>query len=336
MAMTSLLTRKTARQEFAEVLSFHRKDRGYSLRRVADMLGCSISRIEQYEDGTQIPSGRDWDKYKGIVDKSLFAFGELRTRAITERDNERDGSRHGGFTNTPLAAIVALPLPALPPARAAVTPKPEAVQEALDAGRTPSPAALTVLANAHTHKAQAGRAAIDAAGIPWRTTEHRDARRVRVREILEADPDALTKDVHAKLTEEFGVSIVHTDIKDIRRKVKDAARKRAARVEVGASPLADMSQETINAVGEALTKRAAELQAEIHEVEAEIVEAITPTVDPEANIRSAVELVLEAIPNLRSFTISVDDSGEASIGWKIREVRIVENEGAIKMGGRKS
>jgi hypothetical protein len=60
---------------------------------------------------------------------------------------------------------------------------------------------------------------------------------------------------------------------------------------------------------------------------------ITPhvTSDPSDDIRSAVELVLGALPNLRTFVISVDEHGEASVDYTMREVRVVETGGSLKV-----
>lgn len=52
------------------------------------------------------------------------------------------------------------------------------------------------------------------------------------------------------------------------------------------------------------------------------------------DLSAAVRLVIEAMPNLRSMTIEVDDDGEVSIAYKTREVRVVEESGSLKVRGR--
>lgn len=52
------------------------------------------------------------------------------------------------------------------------------------------------------------------------------------------------------------------------------------------------------------------------------------------DLSAAVRLVIEAMPNLRSMTIEVDDDGEVSITYKTREVRVVEESGSLKVKGR--
>jgi transcriptional regulator with XRE-family HTH domain len=53
--------------------------------------------------------------------------------------------------------------------------------------------------------------------------------------------------------------------------------------------------------------------------------------DEGGDLAAAVRLVLEAMPNLRSMTIEVDDDGEVSIAFKTREIRVVEDSGALKV-----
>lgn len=53
--------------------------------------------------------------------------------------------------------------------------------------------------------------------------------------------------------------------------------------------------------------------------------------DEKDDLSAAVKLVVEAMPNLRSMTIDVDDEGEVAIAYKTREVRVVEDSGALKV-----
>jgi DNA-binding transcriptional regulator YiaG len=62
---------------------------------------------------------------------------------------------------------------------------------------------------------------------------------------------------------------------------------------------------------------------------------VTPApVEPmvnEKDIEAAAQIVLSAIPNLKTFTISVDDKGEVTVSHTTREVRVVEASGSIKL-----
>ena len=81
--------RQNARQRFGEVLKHFRERRNLTTRRVADMCGVSRDAIENYEAGHTVPSGKVWDKYKGILDRRLGEFAELRQRALEKEESER-------------------------------------------------------------------------------------------------------------------------------------------------------------------------------------------------------------------------------------------------------
>lgn len=79
--------------------------------------------------------------------------------------------------------------------------------------------------------------------------------------------------------------------------------------------------------------------------ETEIVETEQPSVtvtkpakvaDLGDTFTAATQMVLDAVPNLASFTITVDPAtGEAAVAYTIRQVQVVEQSGSIKVGGRK-
>jgi hypothetical protein len=50
-----------------------------------------------------------------------------------------------------------------------------------------------------------------------------------------------------------------------------------------------------------------------------------------ADVAAAVELILGAVPSLRTFTVVVDDSGEASVDYTVREVVVRETGGSLKV-----
>lgn len=61
-----------------------------------------------------------------------------------------------------------------------------------------------------------------------------------------------------------------------------------------------------------------------------------PTVNLGETFETAARLVLDAVPNLASFTITVDPvTGEAAVAYAIRQVQVVEQSGTITVGGRK-
>lgn len=52
---------------------------------------------------------------------------------------------------------------------------------------------------------------------------------------------------------------------------------------------------------------------------------------PTSDVHTAIELLIAAIPNLRTLTITVDDAGEAAVDFTVREVRVVEDRSAMRL-----
>lgn len=50
-----------------------------------------------------------------------------------------------------------------------------------------------------------------------------------------------------------------------------------------------------------------------------------------SDLDTAVRLLIEAMPGLRSMAIEVDDDGKVAVSYKTREVRIVEDSGHIDL-----
>ena len=49
------------------------------------------------------------------------------------------------------------------------------------------------------------------------------------------------------------------------------------------------------------------------------------------DVEAATRLLLDAIPHLRTFTITVDDAGEVTVNHTVRETRVVESSGSLKI-----
>jgi hypothetical protein len=62
-------------------------------------------------------------------------------------------------------------------------------------------------------------------------------------------------------------------------------------------------------------------------------EGISPAdvAHPTPDLEAAALLVIEAIPNLRSCTIEIDDVGDIAINYRTRELRVVEDDGSLKI-----
>lgn len=101
---------------------------------------------------------------------------------------------------------------------------------------------------------------------------------------------------------------------------------------------ADLAQGLNQKFGRALpSQQLYILRTEAKSVATVLAPAPTPTpepVMPDVNVKdieAAAQIVLGAIPNLKTFTINVDDKGEVTVSHTTREVRVVEASGSIKL-----
>lgn len=327
---------KTARVELGEVLRFHREQRGLKPRRVADMLGCSVEAVANYESGLIVPEGKHWDKYKAIVDRRLVAFNELRFRALNESRAEREQiissmehrqmatsnltnghskPHEQPLTHRPLASIKIQEPPDArtvkpgaevgyhnepPPARK-LHAKPEALA-ARGIAAKPSDTPTVKRGGRSGFPPGAMTAGNCAAREEWARLQFRHRPRMPI-----GGPDGLI----AMMKQRFGVGIGS----DTAKQIKDEINAELAGLPpaVPAGVLGAPDPKPVPTI----------------EKPAPIAHVVRET--RERDIGAAVQLVLDAIPNLSAFKIEVDDTGEASISYTVREVKIVETGGTMKV-----
>lgn len=53
-----------------------------------------------------------------------------------------------------------------------------------------------------------------------------------------------------------------------------------------------------------------------------------------ADIDAAVRMLIEAIPSLRALNIEINEAGEATVNYRIREIRVVEDSGTMNVRTR--
>jgi transcriptional regulator with XRE-family HTH domain len=295
-------TAQNTRQRLGEVIQHYREERGVSRRDAAHRCKVAVSLVEQWEDGKALPSSDEWKALTRGVHRGLTRFDDLYNRARIEADNEaRERAKGSMQTNgtkitTSLgdkiaAAIAPTPAPAL-----AVVPAPVAQPEADKRQRTrrlppPPPGAMS--------EAQCAKRA-DYVRKILRERPHARA----------YGPDGVIDLVRAT----FGVGVSPVTIEDLRAEV--LAERQGAAVPSTLPPIDQVSAPV-----------AAEVKRQMSEVEQH---ARAPR-DVEAEISSAVQLLMDAIPNLQTFTISVDDHGEASVDYQIRKVVITTTGGSLKV-----
>lgn len=69
--------RRSPAQEFGDQLRLARESRGHTLRKVGDKIGSNIARVEALELGVELPTPKEWSRYKDMVAKRLQQFNPL-------------------------------------------------------------------------------------------------------------------------------------------------------------------------------------------------------------------------------------------------------------------
>lgn len=275
--------------------------------------------------------------------RKCYSFTVLRGHALADRDRDHDQKRGlqtgpAPLKHNPLAAVAKLDITkptsvALPPAP---TPEPAPLPP-------PPPAPKQTIAD-EERGARAARA-LNALPRGWKSTEAREQRQAFALDMFRQRPNAsLTgaDSVDEALRRTFGVGINPATLGELREQ---------ARREIAGRPgiVIEASQREL----EGLVERRGNIVAELGAVEGALAKAhqdardnvdvyrgtphpgpivgLAPPASPEDNIRTAVELVLESIPNLLEFNSNVDMHGEAHVDYKQREVRIIENAGSLKV-----
>lgn len=117
-------------------------------------------------------------------------------------------------------------------------------------------------------------------------------RRAFIADYYRANPSASIQSGMDALAEKFGMSVPFKTARDIREEVTRGALPPTQAPPVKAAPP-------------------------------------RPAPSQPGDIQAAVDLILAAVPNLRSLTISVDDAGVASVDYKVREVVVRETGGTL-------
>lgn len=335
---------KPARIEFGELLRFYRSSRNLPQRRVADMIGGSVSDVEAYETGRIVPEGRAWDKYKSIVDRRLAQpmIVALRLRALSEVQAERNlitksmehrmattngTNGHSKHTSKIEAPLAHKPFSGLADVKLADAPS--AIIPAADA-RTVRPGEAVTYHNEPTEAApdvkpydaeHAARTKEALAKLPkgWKQTEQINKRREFALRLIRQRPsirDNGADGLQEALRKTFGVGLSEPFVRELRAQVRREA-------ECEHKPAASERQSIPKIDTEAPIGHAAPPIASTPPAPAPH--------NPEEDLATAVELILESLPNLRTFTITVDDTGEASVAYTMREVKVIETGGSLKV-----
>lgn len=320
---------KTARQTFGEVFTFLREQRQLSQARVADMVKASTGDVANWEAGREVPNGQQWELLKKMVNGAFARYGGERQKALTEMAAEREMIRSTLSQRPFAAALTPKPEPVAPP------PEPVVTEE-------PVPTTLTgddfdlVPAYVASRNLPAG----------WRTADAIEERLAFARPLI---AEGLTNtEIVQRVREEFGVGIGVPTLTQMREehmanRVETAVEyARMLFRKMWSAKDAEMNALLVQRFNlELPVEKLAELREEARKMR---VSGQVPVVTPPApvpvaptttindnDLEGAVRLILETIPNLRSFTIVVSDAGEVTVNHTTREVRVVESTGSLKI-----
>jgi hypothetical protein len=275
--------------ELGQVIKHLADERGWTIRRMANVTGAPERVVQSWIDGQDVPTGSQWNALKRAVNFAFARYAGLYQEARVEQ----------GFSPLDTARSIAAPLttnmgsklaaalatqPSTPtPPPAPPTPTPTPTQEETPA--VPSTTKnYTFPPNAKSHAARQER-------MEWARAQLK----MRPHMTL-SGPDSLKE----LLKQRFGVALQWEDLNMLREEARAALLK----------------QETTPAPATKPEPKPVPVAA-------------PPQADIAEQLGAAAQLVLDAIPNLASFTLTVNEQGEATVDYKVREVRVVENSGSL-------
>lgn len=292
--VTNPSTQESARQVLGKALRFFREQRKLSQRDLADRVGCSVIDIDDWEKGKHAPPDTRWGRLCKMLHDDLASMRATWQRACAEEAREREGKSFGNKPFANLPAVLAKPpvltvVPPTPPAPVAVIPA-----TLHDDGFDLRPAykAITKLPEG------------------WGTNEAKARRQTYATELI--GRGMRDDEIYAQVRLKFGVGISDPVLAELRESVRTAKANEYAQRK-GAPP--------------AMPETPKPAPAPVAAAAPVPTPAPAPAPAVDTTIEDAVRLILEVIPNLRSFKIEVNDAGEVDVSHTIR----VESTGTFKL-----
>jgi transcriptional regulator with XRE-family HTH domain len=321
--MTSPSTKETARQILGKAIRFFREQRRLSQRDIADRVGVSIGDYDDWERGKHAPPAERWARLCKMLHDDLAGMRATWQRAVNEDTGEREAARlarippTGPLTSKPFAGldkIVTQPPASTPPKLQIVPPlpaeKPTLTSTTTDGTLIAVPETLVGDAFDLT-EAYKMNLSLPAG---WRGREAAEKRADFVVALLEREPTLTVEQIVARTRVAFGgVGVSPNTISTARKTIAAKKLREARKQEVAAaappSPRIEESKPVPN------DKPRTEPP---------------PPVNPlTANVETAMQLILDTIPNLATFTMSVTETGEVKSTYTTREVKVVEQTGTV-------
>lgn len=334
----------SARQRLGDEIrrAVDRRKGKHDLRSIGNMTGVSVDVIRNWMNGTMTPTGNQWARLKGGLDHSLAQFSQIWQEARVEQDaadsaereiqrRRLEQSQKPGVERKLVSVgdklVQVSPLVASPPVEPQATPsRPPVVsldtrnqpQTIGSSQPPPSEGVETMLAMALE---QSDKEAAKSRDVPkvattvspavtrlreldrempgWRTSSERAKREAYVEELLSQDGDMSARGVNARVQDKFNgagvvISVVERVRERLRKRQSVAKRKRD-------NDRDDVEEKTMKKKEDA------------------------------SEVSDTVRILLEAIPNLATFSLSVDEQGRAKVSYTTREVRVVESNHQIEV-----
>lgn len=331
-------TAQNARQRFGEVLKHYRIERDLAVREVARRCKVPVGAVEKWEAGEQLPNSDEWKALCRGIAHALMKFDDLYKRARTEAETD---ARTRAQTNmkeqktvqdtrpnnpsvkigTSLAEKLTAAIEPAPkvPAETLVTPQPKL--EVVQAQQPRPDSATAQLGLPERGYAADGRRLMPVVPRGSKEAVQIERRKQFVRELISARPKIRTSGADSVLEavrKAFGIGLSPETIEEIRADLE--------REKIKTEILREMPPPT----PPTLPAMAAQLVEHVTQAAPAIPQPSKPH-DPEGELRAAVQLILGAIPNLQTFTIAIDEHGEASVDYQIRKVVITTEGGSLKV-----
>lgn len=325
-------TAQNARQRLGEVLKFYREDRQITVRDVSRRAKVAVGLVEKWESGEQLPNREEWKALCHGINRALNTFNDLYLRAREEADTEARERAQTNMKeqkpvnpttkiNTALGDKLAhVQIAAAPMSDArtvkpghAVPHEPPLIPIRLVQNDEPEP---TMATETDPRKLQAVR--------PRGSHEPSQIarRKAYVRELLVQRPKIRTQgadSVVEAVRKAFGIGISPETVDEIREELQHERIK------------SEILRDLPPPAPPTLPGMAAQLAEHVTSAAPIIPPAPKANDNPEADLNAAVSMILDAIPNLQTFTIAIDEHGEASIDYQIRKVKIETVGGSFKV-----
>lgn len=332
---------ESQRKKLGNVIKHFREQRGWNQRRMSDVTSTPVATIEAWERGEAVPDGNAWRGLKGAVNRAFGAYTgtyhaalleqEAADKAAKEKKEQQKMNQRmplvsslGPKIESALGSVPQAPVIDLSKVRSSSLPSADQPPKlhAVKSEPAPEPTQRTP---AVPHTAEERRASDGRRLMPDRPPGSMRHEAIQVRmdwarqqfRIRPAMPMRGPDGILALMRNRFGVGLDPYTISEIKAEVQ----AEIGRLPPSAPPGFVPKSEPPIAATEVVTPTPPPTERQ----------AMPKVASEGENISAAVSLILDSVPHLKTFTITVDETGEASCSYTVREVRVIESGGSIKV-----